>query len=237
MTALLVADSFLVDDGRVRGLELHRARFAGSCAALGVPVDAFWDEALADLPREGRWFPRLELTIGRRLTVRLRPAPPPGDEVRVRVYDGADPRREPRVKGPDLELLGALREQVSYGADEVLLCAPGGTVLEAAYASLVWWEGDVLCLPPQDLPVLPSVTVALLRRIAADRGTEVAERSRSAAELDRREAWLVNALHGIRPVRRWEEPIGSAGSRAIRAGAARRAGGWQRSLRRLAVPL
>lgn len=262
MTVLLVADSFLVDEGRVRGLELHRARFTGSCAVQGVSALSFWDEAIAGLPRSGRWFPRLELTNDRRLCVRLRPAPPPGDQVTVRLYDGPDPRREPRVKGPDLELLGSLREQFAYAADEVLLSAPGGTVLEAAYSSLVWWEDDVLCLPPQDLPVLPSVTVALLRLIAADRGTAVAERPRTVVDLDGREAWLVNALHGIRPVRTWlpatqsqdestpssdgsalspDEAASSGGGAPVdrplpTAGAVRRAGGWQRALRRLAVP-
>jgi branched-subunit amino acid aminotransferase/4-amino-4-deoxychorismate lyase len=229
-TELLAADSFLVDDGRVRGLELHRARFAGACARYGVRVDGFWERAVGELPREGRWFPRLELDADRELAVRLRPAPSLADSVSVRVHDGPDPRREPRIKGPDLDVLGALLERESGGADEVLLCGPDGVVLEAAYASLVWWEGDVLCLPPQDLPVLPSVTVALLHRIAASRAVQIAERSRTPDELDGLEAWLVNALHGIRPVREW---TGSA----VAAGVPHQAPSWRSALTALATRL
>jgi len=229
MTELLVADSFLVSAGLVRGLELHRERFIGSCARHGVHADEFFTEAVARLPREGHWFPRFELLPGGRLESRLRPAPGLGGALRVQLYDGPDPRREPRTKGPDLLLLGELRRRAA-GADEVLLTGPGGEVLEAAYTSLLWWEGDTLCLPPQHLPLLPSVTVALLRRLAAWRDVPVAERSRTPAELDGREAWLVNALHGIRPVRSWSGFAGTAGPAA-------RAADWQRDLEALAEPL
>jgi branched-subunit amino acid aminotransferase/4-amino-4-deoxychorismate lyase len=223
---LLVADSFLLDDGRVRGLELHRSRFGNSCARHGVRVEYFWTKSVAAFPQQGRWFPRFELGADRELRLRMRPAPRLGTDVSVRVYDGPDPRREPRIKGPDLDLLGELRE--SADADDVLLCGAGGLVLEAAYASLLWWEGEVLCLPPQGLRVLPSVTVALLRRIAAERGVAVAERARRPADLDGAEAWLVNALHGIRPVRAW------AGS-ALVAGVPARAAAWRDALTRTAA--
>lgn len=220
MSELLVADSFLVDEGSVRGLELHRSRFGNSCARYGVSVEDFWAKSVAEFPPQGQWFPRFELSADRELRLLMRPAPELGGEVSVRVYDGPDPRREPRVKGPDLTVLAELRDAV--------LCGPGGVVLEAAYASLVWWEGDVLCLPPQGLPVLPSVTVALLRRVAAERGVAVAERARRPADLDGAEAWLVNALHGIRPIRAW---TGSA----FVAGVPVRAAEWQEALIRTAT--
>jgi hypothetical protein len=66
ISELEVADSWLVDEGRVRGLPLHRTRFFGACREVaGVPGDeelaGFWAAALAELPRRGRWFPRVEL--------------------------------------------------------------------------------------------------------------------------------------------------------------------------------
>src|SRR5687767_12433111 len=73
-----VADSWLVDDGRVRGLERHWARFAAEVRALGGPDPAPFAAAVAAaLPREGRWFPRVELRLdgGPRLGLLLRPAP------------------------------------------------------------------------------------------------------------------------------------------------------------------
>jgi branched-subunit amino acid aminotransferase/4-amino-4-deoxychorismate lyase len=229
MTGLLVADSFLVSGGRVRGLALHRSRFVGSCASLGVSASSFFDDVVERLPRDGQWFPRLELWPDGLFDLRMRPAPPLGGALRVRVHDGPDPRSAPRVKGPDLDLLGALRN-AAHDADEVLLTGPDDQVLEAAYASLLWWEGDTLCLPPQDLPLLPSVTVALLRRISVTRGVSVAERRRTVSDLDGCEAWLVNALHGIRPVRMW---VGTA----VSAGPAVRAASWQRDLEALAKPV
>ena len=58
---IVVAESFLVDDGRVRGHDRHRHRFARGCAAAGVDPAAPWAELERALPATGRWFPRLEL--------------------------------------------------------------------------------------------------------------------------------------------------------------------------------
>ncbi|HEU4948873.1 MAG TPA: aminotransferase class IV [Kribbella sp.] len=232
MSYLRVADSFLVAEGKVRGLDLHRDRFTSSCTALGVSAGEFWDASVRQLPRTGRWFPRFELGASGEPALLIRPAPPTGGGVRVSVHDGPDPRTAPRVKGPDLAALGELKARAAsaYGADEVLLTAPDGAVLEAAYSGVLWWEGEALCEPPGDRPILPSVTARLVRRIAAEAGVEVVERARTAAELADLEVWLVNALHGIRQVEAWQ----TAPPRAVDA---RRAGQWQQALLDLAEPL
>ena len=205
MSGLLVADSFLVANGKVRGLELHRDRFVRSCAAEGVEAGRFWDEQIGRLPGFGRWFPRFELRMSG-LAVQLRPAPLIGGRVRVAVHHGADPRTAPRVKGPDLEMLGKLKDSAPYRADEILLLDHDGTALEAAYSALAWWEDDTLCFPPSERPLLPSVTAQLLRRIATAQGVEVIERPVTPAELrSTTETWLVNALHGIRPIHAWSD--------------------------------
>ncbi|HET6297877.1 MAG TPA: aminotransferase class IV [Kribbella sp.] len=214
MNSLLVADSFLVANGTVRGLDLHRHRFTTSCKALGFEgAGDYWDDHVTRLPGFGRWFPRFELWSdgltddGRRLALQARPAPPQGGRVRVAVHEEPDPRTSPRVKGPDLEMLGALKAEAAatQHADEILLLDADGTVLEAAYSAVVWWEDDTLCTPPADRPLLPSVTVALLRDLATTRGIESAERSRTPADLMDREVWLLNALHGIRPIHAWND--------------------------------
>src|SRR4051812_33669480 len=92
LTPLLVADSFLLDRGSVIALDAHRERFLRSVASsqvaaiaeVPVPVaeaDAFWSAAVAALPRDGRWFPRVELVRGpdgAEYRVTVRPAPPLG---------------------------------------------------------------------------------------------------------------------------------------------------------------
>ena len=103
-----------------------------------------------------------------------------------------------------------------------MLADAGGRLLEGAYTSLLWWEGETLCVVPDTAPILPGVTRALLIELAIERDTPVARRRPAPDELVDREAWLVSALHGIRTVTGW---VGGT-----RAGAAPRAASWQRLL-------
>jgi branched-subunit amino acid aminotransferase/4-amino-4-deoxychorismate lyase len=226
MTELLAADSWLVVDGRVRAVERHWARFAATCGEHGVGPDAVAAlRAQVDgaVPAEGRWFPRVELRADGELAVRVRPAPPREPTVVAWLADVPDPRRFPRRKGPDLERLAALRERAAaHGAGEAVLCDADGHLLEGAFTSLLWWEGETLCVVPDDAPILPGVTRALLVELARERGTPVAQRRPAPQELANCETWLVSALHGIRAVGRW--------ANGPPAGAARRAAGWQRLL-------
>lgn len=226
---LLVADSWLVDDGLVRALDVHRDRFAGSvAAALGeaaptadaadgadgrLDVDAFWSAAVARLPRTGAWFPRVELVSGAgrdgrddgppELRLLLRPAPARTRSV-VLATAPHDPRTRPTVKGPDLRALGRLREDVGpLGADEAVLLDPDGHVVDGAWSSIVWWRGDALCLPADDLPRLPGVTVRTLATLAAVLGVDVLHERTTPAELDGFEIWTTSALQGIRIVTDW----------------------------------
>ena len=226
MTTLLAADSWLVVDGRVRAVERHWARFAGACREHGVgdaELAAFRDRVERALPG-GRWFPRVELRADGELAVRLRPAPPREPTVVAWIADVPDPRRAPRRKGPDLERLAALRERAAaHGADEALLSDGDGRLLEGAFTSLLWWEGETLWTLPDDAPILPGVTRGLLVELARQRGTPVAQRRPAPSELAGRETWLVSALHGIRAVTRWADGGPAAGD-AVRAAR------WQRLL-------
>jgi branched-subunit amino acid aminotransferase/4-amino-4-deoxychorismate lyase len=206
---LLVADSWLLRDGRMRGFDRHRERFLRACGDCGGPpldrLVAFWRDMTAALPRTGEWFPRVELASGSmELRLLLRHAPPLGTGVRVWAAGQSDPRTVPRRKGPDLDTLARVRRRASgEGAEEAVLIASSGVVLEAATASVLWWEDDTLCSPSPQLPVLAGVTAGLVQERAHRTGIRVAHRERTVAELDGREVWLVNALHGIRPVTAW----------------------------------
>ncbi|WP_109003012.1 aminotransferase class IV [Streptomyces rishiriensis] len=233
---LLVADSWLVREGRVRALERHRERFLRACGECSGPplrrLLEFWRDATAALPRTGEWFPRVELAAGSlELRLLLRPAPPWEPDVRVWAAGQPDPRTMPRRKGPDLDALARVRRRASEeGATEAVLVAPSGAVLEAATASVLWWEGDALCLPPPRLPVLSGVTVGLIQERAHRLGVRVVHRERALTELDGREVWLVNALHGIRPVTGWSGGV-------IGCAPPVRAREWRPWLESLAEPL
>ncbi|GAA2215292.1 aminotransferase class IV [Nonomuraea monospora] len=232
---LLVADSWLVADGAVRFLDDHGRRFRAACEAAALSGDlvaAMWRAAVAALPRDGVWFPRVELSACGELRFRLRTAPARGEPLAVWVRPPGDPRRVPHVKGPDLPTLARLREDARrHGAHEALITAADGRVVEGATTSLLWWEGDTLCVPPSELPALPGVTTARLQRRAAELGIPVIHRRRRPQDLAGRETWLVNALHGIRPVRRWVAP------EILHPGPAEKAPSWQAWLAEQAAPL
>jgi branched-subunit amino acid aminotransferase/4-amino-4-deoxychorismate lyase len=231
--ALLAADSWLVDEGRVRGYDAHWERFAGWCAELRVAreeLGPFRAAVTASLPRTGRWFPRVDLAGGAagragaaHLLLRLRPAQPLMSQARVLLAAPGDLRCHPRRKGPDLPLLLDLRAQaVAAGCDELAVRDAGGRLLEGALNSLLWWEDDVLCAAP-DERTLPGITRALLLAIARERDVEVRRRLALPDELAGREAWLANAAHGICAVVAWE-PRGPA------AGPPERAASWRAAL-------
>ena len=220
---LAVADSWLVDDGRVRALDVHRARFTASAAlelaargtgpADSPDVDAFWAAAVARLPRTGRWFPRVELVSASatdatrasstELRLRLRPAPPASSSV-VLATASHDPRTLPLVKGPDLDALGRVRDEARLrGADEAVVLSDDGHVIDGAWSSIVWWRGDALCLPADDLPRLPGVTVRTLATLAAVMGIDVLHEHARPDELDGFEIWTTSALHGLRIATDW----------------------------------
>ena len=235
-TQLLVADSWLVHEGRVRGLDRHRDRFLRACNDCGGPspeqLDEFWRDMTAALPRTGSWFPRVELVAGSlQLRLLLRYAPTLAPDVRVWAAGQPDPRTVPRRKGPDLDALARVRQRAGgQGAEEAVLIAPSGLVLEAAGSSVLWWEDDALCVPAPRLPILAGVTTGFIQERALRSGIQLAHRERTLDQLAGREVWLVNALHGIRPVAGWE-------GRSMEAGPAPRAKEWREWLDGIMEPL
>jgi branched-subunit amino acid aminotransferase/4-amino-4-deoxychorismate lyase len=237
--AYAAVDSWLVDDGRVRGLARHQERFAAAATATGAvgreDADRFFAAALALLPREGRWFPRVELAADTgELRLRLRPAPPRLDQVVVLATPFVDRRTQPHVKGPDLPRQAAWRAQAeAFEAGEALLAAPDGTITEGVWTTPLWWDGDVLCALPRGTRALDSVTRALVLDLARDAGVAVGRDTPSVARLRDSETWMVSALHGIRLVTGWLLQPGSAPEPAPAAPG--RAPAWRARLDALAV--
>ena len=233
---LLVADSWLVVDGAVRGYEEHWRRFGRSCRELGVGGSDMHDFAVAvtaALPRRGERFPRVDLARvggGLRLALRLRPAPEREHEAGVWSAPRNDLRRHPRRKGPDLAWLSSLRSRAQKaGADEALIRDERGHLLEGALSSLLWWEDEALCTTP-DENSLPGVTRKLLLTLAEGSGVEVRRIAPEPPRLAGREVWLTSALHGIRTVSDWVEPQQVAGKPT-------RAAEWRSLLDRFVRPV
>ncbi len=210
LTVIEAADSWLVSDGLTLGLELHRTRFMTSIPRgryLELDVDGFWDAAIAAIPREGDWFPRVELHSrlgGPRLVFRLRSAPERTRSAVLATWRGRDPRTVPRVKGPDLDSMLRIRTDVQkQGADEAVILTPDGYVVEGAYSSLLWWRGEILCGPPAEFERVDSVTARSVLTLAAALGLDTHEEAVTPAELDGTELWALSAFHGIRIATSW----------------------------------
>ncbi len=222
----LVIDSFRVVDGAVRRLDLHADRFATACARVAeiAPERAreFVETATRSIPDVGDWFPRVELTAAGRLHLLVRPSPATSAGITAWL---AGPSRcsAPQVKGADLAYLRRVRaEATGHGADEAVLTDDDGRLLEGTTTALMWWAGDQLCAV-DSVDVLASVTRQVLVDLAAIDGVQVRLTRPRPGELDGCEAWLVNALHGIRHVAAW---VGAG----IRPGPATRRDAWQHRL-------
>ncbi|WP_413319607.1 aminotransferase class IV [Agrococcus sp. 1P02AA] len=205
-TTTLAADSWLVVDGRVLALQRHQRRFADAVAGAGGDPRAALtaaEAAMRHVPTRGRWSPRLDLTPDG-IFLRIRPAPDASTRIDV-VTASRDPRTLPHRKGPDLEALAALqaKEAARIGAPVEPIITVDGVVAEGTWSALLWWRGEVLCMPAAGVPSLPSVTAAVLLAMASERGIEVRRERATPAALADCEVWLANALRGIRAVSRW----------------------------------
>jgi branched-subunit amino acid aminotransferase/4-amino-4-deoxychorismate lyase len=204
-----VADSWLVSEGRVLAIDLHRTRFLTSIArARFAQIDpiAFWDASIGLIPRTGDWFPRVELQAQGApvLLFRLRDAPQRTQSVVVETFRGGDVRTMPNIKGPDLDALRRVRVAAQPGgADDVVLLSPDGFVVETTLSAVLWWRGSILCTPPAEFARIDSVTARSVLGLATALGVELLEEAVTPAELDGTEVWTVNSLQGPRIVTRW----------------------------------
>lgn len=216
---LAVADSWLVEDGRVRNLEEHYRRFSAWVSeSIECPeLEQFCEAVTTEIPRSGRWFPRIELLLNaetsqNQLVFRLREAPEQIDSMTLWSYSEPDPRVNPLVKGPDLSLgLQMRRAAQMHGADEAVILNSEGYILEGALSALVWFRDDVLCAPGNDLPWIPSITRMEVFAIAEQMGLATRTEKVKPADLVDLEIWGLSSLHGIRPVDNWIDLGGPVG--------------------------
>lgn len=209
--SLTVADSFLVQNGTIRALDRHFARFAGSISDQKTKrqLPGFFASAVAVIPHSGDWFPRLECResqpSGQQLFLRIRTAPERADTVRLWTLNDKDPRINPVVKGPDLAICQQLRRAANlHGADEAVLLTEEGFIADGALSSIVWWEDETLFGPDDETPWLPSITRELVFELASQAGYQTSQRKATPLELSGCEVWSLSALQGIRVVEAWE---------------------------------
>jgi branched-subunit amino acid aminotransferase/4-amino-4-deoxychorismate lyase len=207
--------SMVVEDQRVKGLDLHLSRLAHDCdAVFGTPLDAEHVRQLVrhataavDRPvvvRVTVFDPQLEVghpggSVTPRVLVTSRPAPsvpPPPLNLRSVEYV----RELAGVK--HVGLFGPLhhrRRSQLAGYDDVLFTDPTGQISEGATWNICFFDGSVLHWPKAEH--LPGVAMRLIRAISLP-GKPSAEAPIDVPHAQAmRAAFATNAVVGVRPVR------------------------------------
>lgn len=217
---LEVADSWLVQDGRVRHLQEHYSRFARWVIEKDPSLEFgdFFQLVTALTPRNGAWFPRIEFINNQelkqsQLLLRMRLAPELEGTISLWSFNEPDPRISPLVKGPDLSLGMQMRRAAQmHGADEAVLLSPDGFIIEGALSSIVWFRDDVLYAPGNDFDWIPSITRQEVFSIAESMGLQTRTEKVKPADLVDLEIWALSSLHGIRAVDQWIDLGGPVGA-------------------------
>jgi len=94
--------------------------------------------------------------------------------------------------------MAAQDSAVTAGADDALLVAGDGTVLEAPTANVWWREGDRLVTPSLDLPILAGVTRGLILELAGPETVEGVFPLSRLLEAD--EVFVSSSIREVMPV-------------------------------------
>jgi 4-amino-4-deoxychorismate lyase len=204
--------------GRPFRLPAHLQRLALSAERIGLPpvdgdglavlaADALAAAAEPDAVLRLFWTPGRE-EVGAPTGLALVSPLPPGLEreraagVRLASISGAGPRLLAGTKSTSYaEHLAARDEARRRGADDALLVADDGTVLEGPTSNVWWREGTLLVTPALELPLLAGVTRAALAGYAPGLGYEVVEGTFGLERLrGADEAFLSSSVREVMPV-------------------------------------
>ena len=229
-----VFETARVYGGRPFLLDRHLARFAVSAGRVRLPPpDAAECERLAVLVIGACEEKDLALRLywtGRTLVATAGPIDPELETLRARglrlsVVGWSTGALASAKSMSYAENIGAQDTAIAAGADDALLVAYDGTVLELPTANVFWREGDQLLTPSLELPILAGVTRGLLLEIAQQQTVEGVFPLARLLEADE-----VLICASVREVM----PVASIDGTPFELGAA--AHELQRELRRLAVP-
>jgi branched-subunit amino acid aminotransferase/4-amino-4-deoxychorismate lyase len=170
-----VFETARVYGGRPFLLDRHLDRFALSAERVRLPPpDAPECERLAELVVGACDADDLALRLywtGRALVATAAPIDPELETLRARglrlsVVGWSTGALASAKSMSYAENMGAQDTAIAAGADDALLVAYDGTVLEAPTANVFWREGDTLFTPSLELPILAGVTRGLLLELA-----------------------------------------------------------------------
>jgi 4-amino-4-deoxychorismate lyase len=202
-----VFETVRVYGGRPFLLDRHLARFAVSAERVRLPTpDAAECERLAELAIGASAELDLSLRLywtGQTLVAATGPIDPELERLRARglrlsVVGWSTGALASAKSMSYAENIGAQDGAVAGGADDALLVAYDGTVLEAPTANVFWREGDRLLTPSLELPILAGVTRGVLLELAQRETVEGV--FPLARLLDADEVFLCASIREVMPV-------------------------------------
>jgi 4-amino-4-deoxychorismate lyase len=170
-----VFETLRVYGGRPFLLDQHLARFAASAGRVRLPApDKDECRELAELVVGAGGETDLALRLywtGRTLVATAGPVDPELEAVRARglrlaVVSWSAGALASAKSMSYAENMGAQDAAIAGGADDALLVAHDGAVLEAPTANVFWREDDRLMTPALELPILAGVTRAAVLELA-----------------------------------------------------------------------
>lgn len=196
------ATSFRVRDGKVRNLAGHLERL-GLSEAESQRLRTELRQRVHDAAASGAHAinPIIWADTGS-WTIDVRPDRTIKSHIIMDAHPHNDERRQPQVKGPDLMWLSTrMNITKGRGADEGLLKAPSGRIIEGIYAHLIALQGNKVAVSTHPR-TLRSITAAQVIPYLQQCGMTVVERTEgfTLQELHEAEVWDLNAFSGIRLV-------------------------------------
>jgi len=187
-------ETMRVREGRIPFLERHLARLERSLRALGLPRPARDVAALVTpFSGTGNAVLRVEVCDGR-ATVTVRELPALDAPA---VITAAEPHRPYPNKTTERDcFVDAAEEAEIAEADDALLLTPEGWVAEGTVWNVLWWDGDRLRTPAEDVGILPGIGRARVLELAGT--VEQGRYPRQA--LEGKSLLLTNAVRGIVPL-------------------------------------
>lgn len=205
-----VFETARVYDGRPFRLEAHIDRLARSAARVRLPAPDR-DECIrladgvvkaagtGDLSLRFYWTGTTLVSTGAAIAPELEQLR--GRGIRLAVVRWSTGALAAAKSTSYAENMAAQDEAAERGADDALLVAHDGTVLEAPTANVWWREGNTLQTPSLELPVLAGVTRALLFEIAPAAGYEVVEGTFPLERLlGADEVFITSSIREVMPV-------------------------------------
>jgi len=202
-----VFETVRVYAGRPFRLDEHLVRFAASAERVRLPApDTDECRRLTELVLGASGETDLALRLywtGRALVATAGPIDPELDTLRERglrlaVVDWSTGALASAKSMSYAENMGAQDTAIAAGADDALLVAHDGTVLEAPTANVFWREGDRLLTPALQLPILAGVTRAGALELAECETEEGVFQLARLLEAD--EVFLCSSIREVMPV-------------------------------------